>query len=109
MMMMLVMMMMMMMMTFVVKMYSTIAVQPRPLWTKANSFQLSVAVTEGSELIPKRHTSANPKTPAIRKHSPLQSIFSLPYTFTDVLFSDGVLGPHPSPSITFTYTSVGPM
>merc|ERR1719458_1797089 len=38
----------------------------------------------------------------MRKHSPLQSILSLPYTFTDVLFSEGVLGPQPSPSITVT-------
>merc|ERR550532_3257056 len=42
----------------------------------------------------------------MRKHSPLQSILSLPYTFTDVLFSEGVLGPQPSPSITLTKTSV---
>merc|ERR1719507_992515 len=43
----------------------------------------------------------------MRKHSPLQSILSLPYTFTEVLFSDGVFGPQPSPSITWTKTSVG--
>ena len=28
-------------------------------------------------------------------------------TFTDVLFSEGVFGPQPSPSITLTKTSVG--
>merc|ERR1719150_1732776 len=29
----------------------------------------------------------------MRKHSPCQVIFSVPYTFTTVLFSDSVLGP----------------
>ena len=34
------------------------------------------------------------------------TIFTIP-TFTEVLFSDGVFGPQPSPSITWTKTSVG--
>merc|ERR1719384_2213960 len=40
----------------------------------------------------------------MRKHSPCQVIFSPPYTLTTVLFSDSVLGPQPSPSITWTDT-----
>ena len=34
------------------------------------------------------------------------TIFTI-FTFTEVLFSDGVFGPQPSPSITWTKTSVG--
>ena len=36
----------------------------------------------------------------------ISTIFTIP-TFTEVLFSDGVFGPQPSPSITWTKTSVG--
>ena len=41
------------------------------------------------------------------KPSPCQVIFSPPYTLTTVLFSDSVLGPQPSPSITWTDTWTG--
>merc|ERR1719230_707807 len=40
----------------------------------------------------------------MRKHSPCQVIFSVPYTFTTLLFSDSVLGPQPSPSMVCTET-----
>merc|ERR1719499_2270594 len=43
----------------------------------------------------------------MRKHSPCQVIFSLPYTLTTVLLTDSVLGPQPAPSITLTDISTG--
>merc|ERR1712128_47845 len=85
----------------------TRAVHPKPLCTKANSFQDSVAVTEGREEMPSNTTRANPKTPVMRKHSPLHFIFSVPNTLMVVLFSDSVFGPHPAPSITCAEASTG--
>ena len=39
------------------------AVHPKPLCTKANSFQDRVAVTDGREVMPSNTTRAKPNTP----------------------------------------------